>query len=281
MRRLSLSRLTTALGLVALLLATGPVAALTLEPATPDPTDPPTRVGRLSAIEGTVSFHTADQDQWSPAVINYPVTGGSSFWTEPNARAALQVGPAIIRMTGQTEFDVVALDDHNFQGQIGQGAVNLRLFALPDGDGFQIVTARGTIQITAPGRYHIDGGAAATPTRVTVFDGAAQFVGANTTLAIHPSETAQISGDAAGPLTYDVAGAQPDPLDRWATAQDDRVPVAAAPRYVSPEMTGYQDLAVNGTWDQTPSDGPVWYPTNMPADWAPYRHGHWAYVDPW
>ena len=80
--------------------------------------DPPTRVGRLSEVEGVVSFHTADQTEWAPAAINYPVTGGSSFWTEPSARVALQVGPAIIRLASQTEFDVVALDDHNFQGQI-------------------------------------------------------------------------------------------------------------------------------------------------------------------
>jgi len=243
--------------------------------------DPPAQVGRLSEVDGVVSFHTADQAQWSPAVINYPVPAGSSFWTEPSARAALELGPAIIRLASQTEFDVVVLDDHNFQGQIGQGAVNLHLFALSSGDGFQIVTARGTVQITAPGHYHIDGGSGATPTLVTVFDGAAEFVGINTNLAIHPSETAAISGDPAASLTYDVAGAQPGPLDQWATARETQLQIAAQPQYVSAEMTGYQDLESNGSWNQTSSDGPVWYPANMPQDWAPYRDGHWAYVAPW
>lgn len=51
--------------------------------------DPPARVGRLSDIEGVVSFHTADQTDWSPATLNYPVTGGTSFWTEPNARGEI------------------------------------------------------------------------------------------------------------------------------------------------------------------------------------------------
>src|SRR5258708_2846899 len=162
--------------------------------------DPPSRVGRLSEVEGTVSFHTPDQDQWSPAMINYPVTGGSSFWTEPNARAALEVGPASIRMASQTAFDVVALDDHNFPGQIGQRAANPRLFA-PPGRGARAAGAGG--------------------------------------------------------------------------------PVAEAPRWVSPETRGYQDLGAEGAWTQPPSDGPVWSPANMPADWAPYRHGHWAYVEPW
>ena len=49
--------------------------------------DPPARVGRLSYIEGTVSFHGPDPDQWTPATLNYPVVAGASFWTEPGARA--------------------------------------------------------------------------------------------------------------------------------------------------------------------------------------------------
>ena len=69
--------------------------------------DPPSRVGRLADVDGTVSFHTSDQDQWSPAVPNYPVTAGSSFWTEPGAHAALELGPAVVRLGSQTEFDVV------------------------------------------------------------------------------------------------------------------------------------------------------------------------------
>ncbi|MBI3513118.1 MAG: FecR protein, partial [Proteobacteria bacterium] len=259
-------------------LATGGAIAQPYDPTDPA-ADPPARVGRLSEVQGVVSFHAADQDQWSPAVPNYPVTAGNSFWTEPAARAALQLGPATIRMGSQTEFDVVALDEHNFQGQIGQGSINLRLHVLAPGDNYQIVTARGTVQITAPGRYHIDGGTDATPTRVAVFDGAAQFVGNNADLVVRPGETAQISGQ--DPLTYDVAVARPDELDRWASARDERQRIVAAPRYVSPAMTGYQDLDGYGSWAQTPDAGPAWIPSAVAPDWAPYRYGHWAYVAPW
>ena len=52
-----------------------------------DAVDPPARVGRLSYINGTVSFHTLDADEWEAAVVNYPVTEGLSFWTEPGSRA--------------------------------------------------------------------------------------------------------------------------------------------------------------------------------------------------
>src|SRR5579871_4708708 len=63
-----------------------------------DDVDPPARVGRLSYIGGTVSFHTIDEDQWEPAVVNYPVTEGLSFWTEPGSHATLQLGHGIVRL---------------------------------------------------------------------------------------------------------------------------------------------------------------------------------------
>src|SRR5579883_1232898 len=60
-------------------------ATASTAPPLPGGGDPPSRVGRLARLTGTVSFHTADQDSWSPATANYPVTTGNSFWTEPSA----------------------------------------------------------------------------------------------------------------------------------------------------------------------------------------------------
>src|SRR5262249_9170436 len=45
-------------------------------------------------------------------------------------------------------------------------------------------------------------------------------------------------------------------------------------------MTGYQDLDRYGSWHDTPNYGQVWFP-RVHAGWAPYREGHWAYVQPW
>src|SRR5262245_38154270 len=78
---------------LALLVAFGfALSASSLALAQQQATDPPTRVGRLAKASGTVSFHTADQDQWTRASLNYPVTGGNSFWTEPQANAVLEIG---------------------------------------------------------------------------------------------------------------------------------------------------------------------------------------------
>ncbi|MEO7432502.1 MAG: DUF6600 domain-containing protein, partial [Dokdonella sp.] len=37
----------------------------------------------------------------------------------------------------------------------------------------------------------------------------------------------------------------------------------------------------NGSWNDEPDYGHVWYPTTVAADWAPYRSGHWSWIDPW
>ena len=52
-------------------------------------------------------------------------------------------------------------------------------------------------------------------------------------------------------------------------------------KYVSREMIGYEDLDEYGTWRPAPGYGMVWYPRAVAAGWAPYRDGHWAWVEPW
>lgn len=55
----------------------------------------------------------------------------------------------------------------------------------------------------------------------------------------------------------------------------------ASTRYVPREMIGVEDLDANGTWRVEPGYGAVWQPTVVVTGWAPYRYGHWAWVDPW
>src|SRR5438046_1272966 len=66
-----------------------------------------------------------------------------------------------------------------------------------------------------------------------------------------------------------------------------RVPGARRPheagsaRDVSREVIGHEDLDDYGDWRETGPYGAVWVPRSMIVGWAPYRYGHWAWVDPW
>ena len=245
-------------------------------------TDPPGRVGRLSFISGTVSLHTADQTEWSPAPLNYPVTSGTSFWTEPDSRAELQVGADEIRMDGSTEVTVVRLDDDATRIEVPQGVVNIHLRTLPPG-GVLVTTPLGEVNLARVGSYHIDAGHPNGDTppdriQVAVLEGQAQFRGERTTVQVMAGESARIGGN---PMTMSIVEANATPFDDWALARERREAASETTHYVSPEMTGYTDLDTYGQWRPEPTYGHLWYPAAVPVGWAPYRYGHWAFVAPW
>ncbi len=259
--------------------------------------DPPSRVGRLARVTGTVSFHTADEDHWEPATVNYPVTTGNAFWTEPQSAAAIDIDAAHAALDQQTEFDIDTLDAQDFAATEAQGAVYLNIRLIGPGQIYSIATPRGTVSIAAVGRYEIVAGDTERPTTVTVVDGAAQVTGSDLALQIGPHQTASVVGTdnfqgGIGPESDDtflaaqlLAEQALPPLAQAASGNATQTTtVVRRTAYVpSPEvqqMTGSEDLATTGDWSSTPQYGHVWYPP-VAHDWVPYRHGHWAYVQPW
>jgi hypothetical protein len=70
----------------------------------------------------------------------------------------------------------------------------------------------------------------------------------------------------------------PHAFEVWARSREEREERAAADRYVSPEMTGYEDLDDYGS---DPEYGSYSVPNDVGADWAPYHEGYWSWVAPW
>jgi hypothetical protein len=262
------SRLTVALAALLAVVAAMPALA-----------DPPDLVGRLSGTAGVVSFRGAGEDQWSPAAVNDPVSSGAALWTEPQARADIEIGPSALHMDGATELDIDTLDDRQLQARLPQGTLNLHV-APPEGDSLSIATPRGTVVVSARGTYHIDAGTDSAPTRVAVLAGTAQLTGEGARLTLQAGQAAVVSGTAQ--LSYSLVPAQPTPFDTASLERDRRLaePRPAA-RYISPEMTGWDDLDDYGSWRQDPQYGAVWFPQQVPTGWEPYRFGRWRWVAPW
>ncbi len=282
-------RLATAAAIGPMLLA--PLGAAAQAPAAPGPSqpfaaqpaaaviDPPALVGRLARMQGTVSFHAADQLQWQAAALNYPVSAGNAFWTQPGAEAEIEIGPVHVAMAASTEFDIDTLDDRSMVATLAQGEIYLRIPGLAQGGSVQVRTPRGLIGITVPGRYGIVAGDTGHPTMVTVFEGAATVTGSNVQVAAAPQQCVQITGS--DPFQAVTVAATTDAFIAARLAEE-RPPVprgAAPPVYVA-QMTGGDALAETGEWQPNPEYGQVWYPP-VAADWVPYREGHWAYVQPW
>ncbi|WP_026873390.1 DUF6600 domain-containing protein [Inquilinus limosus] len=241
--------------------------------------DPPARVGRLADISGAVSLRPDASQPWAVAARNQPVTTGMSFWTEPQARAELEIGPAELHLGDQAELDIQRLDDAAFAATLDQGSVNIDIADLEAGETWTVDTPRGTVTLERPGEYRIDAGTTQDPTQVVVFSGEAQIEGRpDGPVDIQGGETGVVSGS--DPFSTTLAqSADRSPLDDWA---DGRIrTAAAAPRYVPRAMTGWQDLEAAGSWKETPAYGAVWYPTDVPSGWVPYRYGRWTYDDRW
>ena len=79
----------------------------------------------------------------------------------------------------------------------------------------------------------------------------------------------------------DVDAPRDDDFDRWASDRDRGYENSVSARYVSPDVVGYKDLDANGTWRVDAAYGNVWMPNRVAAGWAPYRDGHWSWIDPW
>lgn len=267
----------------ALLVAAGPVWAQPADQT--DPVDPPDRVGRLSVVEGAVQQRTADDQQWSQASTNYPVTGGFAIATQ-DGRAEIEVGSLALRLGANSEIDVNTLTDNTAVVTLAQGEANLRLGKLTADGHIQVVTPRGVVDIVAPGQYHFDAGSTDSPTAIGAFNGKAQIERDTGPMDVPPGQVALLNGDATTGPQISTAQIAPDQLDNWAFARDQqaqRPPSAdgVPPPQLSPGMTGAADLGAYGNWSSDPDYGTVWYPGAVPADWAPYHYGHWAWVSPW
>jgi hypothetical protein len=242
-------------------------------------TEPPALAGRLASLAGEVSFHAAGETQWSPATLNYPVTNGEAFWTQPQATATIEIADDAVVLDAATELDVTSLDQSQFVASLPQGALFLQLNSLPAGQSVTVTTPRGAVQISATGRYEIAAGDTDDATTITVVEGAAHVAGTDLSLDIGPQQTATIDGTTSlqgsvGPMRQDAF------LQAQLSAPPPRRSLAVVPQQVQ-YMTGAQDLQAYGSWSDSEEYGAVWYPNNVGGDWAPYREGAWSYVQPW
>ena len=242
--------------------------------------DPPSRVGRLSFLSGSVSFRPGMVDDWTDATINYPLHAGDHLWTDTDARAELTVGSNAIRLAPQSAFGFLALDDRATQIRLSQGSVDVRVRTLGDDDSFEIDTPTGAISLLRPGTYRVDVDPTGDTTTVTVRHGQADVTAAGSAFAVHAGNAAVVSGGDSP--SYDIRdAARPDEWEDWCSSRDRRWDDSRSSRYVSREIIGYEDLDDNGDWRDSPEYGPVWAPRKVVTGWAPYRYGHWAWVEPW
>ncbi len=267
-------------GVLALALATAvlPIRAVAQDQGD-DQDDPPTRVARLGYIEGSVSFQPAGEDDWVGAVPNRPMTTGDKLWSDQSSRVELQLGSATIRLSENTGFSFLNLDDNTVQIQLTSGTINVRVRRLDQDDDFEIDTPNLAFTVSQPGSYRVEASEDGTYTVVSLRDGGGQATGNGQTYTLHAGQRGTFNGtDSLNADVEDIGG--PDQFDNWAYGRDHRYDESPSRQYLSPDVVGYEDLDQNGDWRDDPNYGHVWYP-HIEAGWAPYHTGHWDWIAPW
>ena len=242
--------------------------------------DPPSRVARLGYLSGAVSFSPAGEDDWVQATINRPLTTGDRLWADSGARTEIQIGGAMVRMNGGTSVSVLNLDDQIAQLQLTQGALNVRVRHLEPNQIFEVDTPNVAFTLRQPGEYRIEVDPDGVATTIVVRKGQGEVYGDDAAFVIDSRQSYRFMGT--GLREYrQAATPRFDGFDRWSSERDRRYDTSVSARYVSRDVVGYQDLDANGTWRVDAAYGNVWFPNQVATGWAPYRDGHWAWIDPW
>ena len=241
--------------------------------------DPPGRVGRIAEVQGTVWIFDTEQGEWITARRNRPVTGGDRLSAERDARIEMQIGSTTLRLDGDTEIEFSELNDDQVRLRLHNGSVALRL---RDGEAareFSVTTREGRFEPQRVGHYRVDqedkgsfGG---------VIAGAMRFEARDSALELNAGQRAEFWNER-GLTHYSWSALPGDRFAEWVERQDRQDQRDAQRRaYVSPEMTGAEELDRHGEWSRHPDYGTIWTPHRVEPGWAPYRYGQWSYVRPW
>ena len=250
-----------------------------MPPPAPDLSDPPTRVARLSYLEGPVSFQPAGVEAWSPAVVNRPLTAGDALWTDNSARAELHFGFAALRLDARTHLAFLALDDSSVQATLTQGAISFRVRKLDEGVRFEIDTPNVSVTPSGAGEFRVEVHPESNSTEVIVRAGHAEVTDPKRAFEVSAGKRVRIGGTRR--VSYKInAASRPDAFDEFCQARDRREDRSESSKYVSQEVIGYSDLDDSGIWLTHPVWGAYWTPRRVPAGWAPYRFGNWAWIEP-
>jgi hypothetical protein len=249
--------------------------------AAADQGDPPSRVGRISFLSGSVAFEPANTTQWANATVNRPMTVGDKLWVDNGSKAEIEAGAATFHLGDKTGLSFLNLDDHTIQVQLSEGALSMRVRELHANDIYEVDTPNAAFTVTRAGGFRIDVNEAGDFTTITAWRGEGTITANGQTYDVHPGERAEFRGQDNNVQFQMAKAGEADKLDQWAQERDLRQDHSESAKYVSRDVPGYEDLDQYGQWSEQPDYGPVWYPYAVPVGWAPYTLGNWFWEDPW
>src|SRR6201993_891970 len=246
-----------------------------------DSHDPPSRVARISLVDGSVSFQPGGNGEWGNAAKNRPVTIGDKIWVDKDSRAELQAGQAAIHLGSMTALSFLNLDQNVTQMRLPEGQLNFRVREIRQGENYEVDTPNLAFTVKEAGAFRIDVNENGDLSSVTAIRGAGEIAASGQVYPVKAGERVDATGPEGNVKVSTGPAPAPDDLDKWAQQRDIAEDNSTPAKYVNRDVVGYSALDDYGTWKEEPDYGNVWVPNNEPADWAPYSDGNWSYVAPW
>ncbi|MCV2361759.1 hypothetical protein LNV08_22600 [Paucibacter sp. TC2R-5] len=247
--------------------------------------DPPARAGRVAEVIGDAWLFDAESKEWVRVTRNQTVAEGDRLRTDERARVSLTVGSTSLWLDERSDLEFSQLDEGRVLLMLAKGDMGLSLRSQAAVSEYKVQTREGRFYAEQQGMYRVeqmDRGS-----RGFAFKGRLRFEfergEGSQPVWLQNGEQAEFWW-AGGPRT-ERQRLGSDSFGEWLLAQSraegDRFASGVSQRYVSPEMTGADELDRHGRWESSSEYGNVWIPTAVAVDWAPYRYGRWAWSRHW
>ena len=265
-----------------LLLSLGLLIGLA-KPAAAQSGDPPARVARVAEVIGDAWMFDAENKEWTRVMRNQTVGEGDRLRTDERSRISLRIGSTSVWLDERTDLAFDQLDEGQVLMLLDKGDLSLRLRAQDAASDFRIRTREGTVFTERDGLYRVeqlDRGS-----KAYVFNGRLRFEAGRGGRDVQPvwlQNNEQAEFWSANGARVERQRLENDGFGDWLVAQNRRDgDMSISQRYVSPEMTGADELDRNGRWETANDFGNVWIPYSVNAGWVPYRDGRWVWTNHW
>lgn len=239
------------------------------------------RVARVSHLDGSSSIKLAEQEEWAAATINAPLMAGDQFYTSANGRAEIQLEDNVVVWLGRNtliRFNYMQTDLTRIE--LIEGAMTLHAQDVPfDRPPIEVLGQFFLATVADESLVRFD----AQPSgdaEIQVRDGEIRInKSSDTFLALYERERLIVSNP--NPDTYTKLPVRAeDAFDGWVRNRlTYRTQLISQASQLNPRLAGHEELHQHGTWLKTSEYGQIWRPDHQPADWAPYRDGHWVWRD--
>ncbi len=250
--------------------------------------DPPTRVARVAEVQGPAFWYDPEQRNWQPLTRNQTLADGDRVRVDDNGRLGLRIGGHSLWLNERSQLELRRLDESRIDLDLEQGSLALRWLTREAAQDAMVRTREGRFMFERAGAYRIDQLQRAS--RGQAYEGRLRFDHRGeerAPLYLEVSEQAELWWDG-GPRAERSRLLRADAFGDWLSASlgFGRNETASwrdrpAYRYVSPEMTGADELDNYGRWESSSEFGPLWYPARVAVDWAPFRNGRWGWTVHW